>query len=196
MKTKHTMIISCVLVLGIILSGLAFADGQGKGSRQGSGFKKGHKGGGLMLLAKYEQTNLAVQVLSDLTGQSTEAIRTKLKEQRMRTVMQELNIDRQAFLDAIECLCMGGHCGFVTAPNLDEKTPFSPQSILHRAATIGFVVQGWGTPNSFLPRIMDLNQQGLFPYDRLIKTYEFSDINKAFEESKAGRAIKPVLKMS
>ena len=101
MKTKHTMIISCVLVLGIILSGLAFADGQGKGSRQGSGFKKGHKGGGLMLLAKYEQKNLAVKVLSDLTGQSTDAIRTKLKEQRMRTVMQELNIDRQAFRTAM-----------------------------------------------------------------------------------------------
>ena len=101
MKTKHTIIISCVLVVGIILSGLAFADAQGKGSRQGSGFKKGHKGGGLMLLAKYEQKNLAAQVLSELTGQPAEAIRTKLRAQRMRTVMQELNIDRQAFRNAM-----------------------------------------------------------------------------------------------
>ena len=102
MKTKHTLIISCVLVAGIILSGLAFADSQGKGGRQGSGFKQRHKGGSLMLLAKYEQKNLAVQVLSELTGQPTEAISTKLKEQRMRSVMQELNIDRQAFRTAMQ----------------------------------------------------------------------------------------------
>jgi hypothetical protein len=97
MKTKHTIIISCVLVVAIIFSGLALAESHEKGSRQGFGFKHHHKGGGLMLLAQYEQRNLAVQVLSELTGQATETIRTKLTEQRMRTVMQELNIDRQAF---------------------------------------------------------------------------------------------------
>ena len=102
MKTKHTMIISCVLAVGIILSGLAFADAQGKGNRQGFGYKKGHKGGGLMLLAKYEQKNLAAQVISELTGQPTESIHTKLKDQRIRSVMQELNIDRQAFRAAMQ----------------------------------------------------------------------------------------------
>ncbi len=91
---------------------------------------------------------------------------------------------------------MGGRCGFVTAPNLGEKSLFSPQLIIHRAATIGFVVLGWGMPNTFLPRIIELNQQGLFPYDRLIKTYDFSDINKAFADSHDGVAIKPVLLMS
>ena len=101
MKTKHTIIISCVLVVGIILSGLALAESQEKGSRQGFGFKHRHKGGGLMLLAKYEQKNLAIQVLSELSGQQPETIRTKFKAQRMRTVMQELNIDRQAFRDAM-----------------------------------------------------------------------------------------------
>ena len=55
-----------------------------------------------MLLARYEQKNMAVQVLSELSGQSTESIRTKLNEQRMRTVMQELGIDRQAFRTAMQ----------------------------------------------------------------------------------------------
>ena len=31
MKTKHTIIISCILAVSIILSGLALADSQGKG---------------------------------------------------------------------------------------------------------------------------------------------------------------------
>ncbi len=119
MKTKHTIIISCVLVVGIILSGLAFADGQGKGNRQGFGFKQGHKGGGLMLLAKYERKNLMVQVLSKLSKQSTEAISTKLKGQRMRSVMQELGIDREAFrtamrIKAIELIQKSAESGTIT----------------------------------------------------------------------------------
>jgi polyhydroxyalkanoate synthesis regulator phasin len=102
MKKIQTIIVASVLVMGMVLCGPAFADSQGKGDRQGFGSKQRHKGGGLMLLAKYQQRNLAVQVLSEMTGQSTEAISTKLKEQRRRTVMQGLNIDRQAFRTAMK----------------------------------------------------------------------------------------------
>jgi len=101
MKKKH-IIISCVLVVGIIFGGLAFADNQRIGHRKGLGFNQHHKGGGLQLLAGYQQKNLRVQVLSEMTGQSVEAIQLKLKDQRMRSVMQELNIDRQAFRDAMQ----------------------------------------------------------------------------------------------
>ncbi len=102
MKKIQTIIVASVLVMGIVLSGPAFADNQGKGDRQGFGFKQRHKGGGLLLLAKYQQRNLMVQVLSEMTGQSTEAINTKLKEQRIRALMQGLNIDRQAFRTAMK----------------------------------------------------------------------------------------------
>ena len=101
MKKKH-IIISCILVVGIIFSGLALADSQRTGHRKGLGFKQHHKGGGLQLLAGYQQKNLRVQVLSELTGQSVEAIQLKLKDQGLRSVMQELNIDRQAFRDAMQ----------------------------------------------------------------------------------------------
>jgi Tfp pilus assembly major pilin PilA len=96
MKKIQTIIVASVMVMGMVLSAPAFADSQGKGHRQGFGFKGRHLGG-LMLLARYQQKNLMVQVLSEMTGQKTEAIRTKLNEQRMRTVMQDLNIDRQEF---------------------------------------------------------------------------------------------------
>ena len=100
MKMKH-IIISCFLVVGIIFSGLAIADSQRTGDRKGLGFKQHHKGG-LQLLAGYQQKNLRVQVLSEMTNQSVETIQLKLKDQRMRSVMQELNIDRQAFRDAMQ----------------------------------------------------------------------------------------------
>ena len=103
MKKKHIIIIiSCVLVVGIIFSGLAIADSQRTGHRKGLGFKQYHKGGGLQLLAGYQQKNLRLQVLSEMTGQPVKALQLKFKDQRMRGVMQEFNIDRQAFRDALQ----------------------------------------------------------------------------------------------
>jgi hypothetical protein len=99
---KKSIIISCIFVASIIFSGLALADSYRTGHHKGHGFKQHHKGSGLQLLARYQQKNLRVQVLSELTGQSVEAIHLKLKNQRMRSLMQELNIDRQAFRDVMQ----------------------------------------------------------------------------------------------
>lgn len=101
MKTKLTIIISCALVAGIIISGLAFADIMGNRGQRGSGFHRPHKDFDMMLLVRYQQENMMVQTLSDLTRQSVETIQARLKDQKMRTVMQELNIDREAFHTAM-----------------------------------------------------------------------------------------------
>jgi hypothetical protein len=97
MKKKH-IIISSILAVSIIFSGLALAESH----RKGFGYKQHHKGSGLQLLVIYQQKNLKVQVLSEMAGQSVEAIQLKLEDQRMRSVMQALNIDRQAFRDAMQ----------------------------------------------------------------------------------------------
>jgi hypothetical protein len=101
MQTKH-IIISCILAAGIIVWGLAFADGIGHRGQRGTGFHRPHKASGLMLLVKYQQKNLMVQTLSEMTGQKVEAVAAKLKDQRMHSVMQELNVDRQAFRKAMQ----------------------------------------------------------------------------------------------
>jgi len=100
MKKKH-IIISCVLVVGIVICGLALADSQRTGQHRDLGFKRLHSGGDLQLLAVYQQKNLRVQALSEMTGQSVESIQLKLKDSGMRSVMQELNIDRHAYRDAV-----------------------------------------------------------------------------------------------
>ncbi len=102
MKTKHTIIISCIVAAALILPGLALAGGHGKGGRQGYGYKQRPKGGDLMLLAKYQQQNLKAEVLSEMTGQPVDTIRAMINDQRMRSVMDELNVDRQAFRDLMD----------------------------------------------------------------------------------------------
>ncbi|MGD9135861.1 MAG: hypothetical protein PVH42_03835 [Desulfobacterales bacterium] len=99
---KKSIIISCILAAGIIFSGLALAGSQRTGHHKGHGFRQHHKSSGLLLLARYQQKNLRVQVLSELTEQPVEAIQLKLKNQRLRCLMKELNIDRQTFRDAMQ----------------------------------------------------------------------------------------------
>lgn len=107
----------------------------------------------------------------------------------------ETSSNKQAFLDAIACLGTRGECGFVAIPNMGQDFPFSPQTLFRQNASLRGIIQGFSIAHTFLPRILELNRMGQFPYERLIKTYKFEDINKAFEDSKSGIAIKPVLLM-
>lgn len=97
--------------------------------------------------------------------------------------------------EAIDSLAMGGECGIVTAPNEGEKYPFNPAGIFRRTATLRGIIQGSALPNEFLPKLIAWQQEGRFPYEKLVTTYDFADINQAFEDSAAGRTIKPVLMM-
>ena len=107
----------------------------------------------------------------------------------------ETSSNEQALEDAVACLGMAGTCGMVTAPRFGEKYPFSPSEVMIKAASLRGIIQGSSVPATFLPRLIELQQQGQFPLERLIRTYDFADINQAFADSHAGTAIKPILKM-
>jgi aryl-alcohol dehydrogenase len=61
--------------------------------------------------------------------------------------------------------------------------------------TLG-IIQGDAVPQHFIPKLIELYQVGKFPFDRLIKFYRFSDINRAIADAKKGDTIKPVLQIS
>lgn len=107
----------------------------------------------------------------------------------------ETSANEQALNDAIACLHTGGQCGMVIAPHFGQAYPFSPTEVFKRAANLTGIIQGSAVPGTFLPKLIELNRQGRFPYDRLITTYAFSDINKAIADMKSGQVIKPVLTM-
>jgi len=58
------------------------------------------------------------------------------------------------------------------------------------------IIQGDAVPQLFIPRLISLYQKGLFPFDRLVKFYEFRQINRAIADSMRGSTIKPVLRIS
>ncbi len=58
------------------------------------------------------------------------------------------------------------------------------------------IIQGDAVPQQFIPKLIDLYQARQFPFDRLVKFYDFSEINRAIADAKSGDTIKPVLQIS
>jgi aryl-alcohol dehydrogenase len=61
--------------------------------------------------------------------------------------------------------------------------------------TVRGIVEGDATPASFIPKMIDLYQQGRFPFDKLIRYYPFDEINQAIHDSETGKVIKAVVRM-
>jgi aryl-alcohol dehydrogenase len=58
------------------------------------------------------------------------------------------------------------------------------------------VIEGDSVPRVVIPRLVEFYKAGKFPFDKLIKFYEFSEINQAFEDSASSVTVKPVLKLA
>jgi len=58
------------------------------------------------------------------------------------------------------------------------------------------VIQGDAVPQRFIPKLIQLYERGRFPFDRLLKFYEFAKISQAIADSKRGSIAKPVLLIS
>jgi len=99
-----------------------------------------------------------------------------------------------AWKAAAQCLGMGGTLGTVALPTTDTFD-FQALELLSKGARVQFILAGSSTPRVILPRLIRWHRQGRFPFERLVRRFDFADINRAFEEAAAGRAVKPVLVM-
>jgi Zn-dependent alcohol dehydrogenases, class III len=96
---------------------------------------------------------------------------------------------------AIDVLAPGGECGVIGAPPMGTEVGVDVNHILNGGRSIRGIVEGDSNPKAFIPTLLDLYQQGEFPFDELISFYEFGEINQAVEDVEAGESIKPVLRM-
>jgi aryl-alcohol dehydrogenase len=101
------------------------------------------------------------------------------------------NVLRQA----IDTLAIRGVCGIVGAPPLGTEASFDVNSLMIPGRSIRGICEGDSLPTVFIPQLIELYRQGRFPYDRLIRFYDFADINAAVQDAATGVTIKPVLRM-
>ncbi|MEV0388856.1 NAD(P)-dependent alcohol dehydrogenase [Nonomuraea sp. NPDC050643] len=93
---------------------------------------------------------------------------------------------------AVDTLCNGGTCGVIGAAALGTEVSLDMSTLLFGRSVRG-IVEGDSVPRRFIPQLVEFHRQGRFPFDRLIKTYAFEDINQAVEDSEKGTTLKPVL---
>jgi aryl-alcohol dehydrogenase len=97
---------------------------------------------------------------------------------------------RQAF----DCLATPGVCAVLGLARHGTEVSFDINS-LGNGRTVRGVTEGESVPKVFIPALIELWRQGRFPFDRLIRTYDFADINQAAADIASGETLKPVLLM-
>jgi aryl-alcohol dehydrogenase len=93
---------------------------------------------------------------------------------------------------ALESLRAPGHCVTVGFQGLEHEITID-QGHLLLGRTLSGVIEGNADPQTFIPQLIELYREGKFPFDRLVKTFPFTEINAAFAASESGEVIKPVL---
>jgi aryl-alcohol dehydrogenase len=58
------------------------------------------------------------------------------------------------------------------------------------------ILEGESVPDIFIPQLIELNAQGRFPFEKLMKFYSLDQINQAAEDSENGDTIKPIIRLS
>lgn len=94
---------------------------------------------------------------------------------------------------AIKVTLPGGVVGMLGVPPPEAPVPASLLDLLVAGITLRPITEGDANPQIFIPRLVELHQQGKFPFERLITKFRFDEINEAFTASETGKAVKPVL---
>jgi len=94
---------------------------------------------------------------------------------------------------AVEVLALRGTCGIVGASLPGSTVELDLLHIMTAGRHVRGIVEGDSKPESFIPALIRLFQQGRFPFDRLLKLYDFDQINAAVDDTEHGRVLKPVV---
>ncbi|MBK5238004.1 MAG: NAD(P)-dependent alcohol dehydrogenase [Actinomycetales bacterium] len=92
----------------------------------------------------------------------------------------------------VECLSVGGKAALVGLSAAGTQATIDHNTLILGRSIVG-VVEGDAVPQVFIPHLIDLHLAGKFAFDKLIKEYDFADINTAFHDSHTGDTIKGIV---
>ncbi|MGO9566788.1 MAG: zinc-binding dehydrogenase [Desulfomonilaceae bacterium] len=119
--------------------------------------------------------NEVVSHINDITGSGVDYVVETTGDWKMRRL-------------AIDVLNPHGTVALLTGAS-------GTQSLTKGRKTLG-IIQGDAVPQRFIPKLIALYRAVQFPFDCLVKFYNFNEINKAIADAKRGHTIKPVLRIS
>jgi aryl-alcohol dehydrogenase len=96
---------------------------------------------------------------------------------------------------AVDALAPDSMCGLVGAPPLGTEEAIDVNGLLSTGRIVRGLVEGHSVSAQFIPKLVDLWRSGRLPVERLVRAYDFDQINEAAEAALAGDVVKPVLRI-
>jgi aryl-alcohol dehydrogenase len=96
---------------------------------------------------------------------------------------------------AVDSLVPTGVCGVVGAPAIGTEVSLDVTHVMTGGRVVRGIVEGEAVPSEFIPTLIELWAAGRFPVDRLMRQYDFDQIQIAAHDAETGAVIKPVLRM-
>ncbi len=95
----------------------------------------------------------------------------------------------------VEALRQRGTAAILGASRPDAMIQLPANAFMQSCKTLMGVVEGDSVPDVVIPQLLDLHMQGRFPFDRLVRFYDFDQINQAAADAESGAAIKPIIRI-
>jgi len=96
---------------------------------------------------------------------------------------------------AVDASAPTGVTGIIGAPAIGTEVSLDINELLIFGRSVRGIVEGDSVPDIFIPRLIELWRQGRFPVDRLMRNYDFDNLDEAAHDAEAGRVIKAVMRM-
>ena len=95
---------------------------------------------------------------------------------------------------AVDILAPCGTAGQIGGGLPGAKASISMSRLL-LGRTVRGIIQGDSIPHAFIPKLIEMYRSGQFPFDRLVRFYDFAQINQAVADAASGETIKPILRV-
>lgn len=95
---------------------------------------------------------------------------------------------------AVDTVGMLGTCILIGGAPAGAEFLVDHLSTLWGKKIVG-VLGGSGRSEVLIPTLIDLYQQGRFPFDRLVKYFDLGSVEEALEASYSGEVLKPIIRM-
>jgi len=94
---------------------------------------------------------------------------------------------------AVDVLAIGGRCGMIGVAPAELEVRLPMQHLLD-GRTVAGIIAGDSVGDIFIPQLIELHMKGRLPFDRLVRSYPFEEINRAVEDVEQRRTVKAVLR--
>lgn len=132
----------------------------------------------------------ATHTLNSKNGKVSEKVLSEIMPEGLHYALDTTGRN-DVIAEALTSLRSRGHCVLVIVGGEKLEVP----NMAMMGKTISYGIEGDSIPDIFIPKLIKMYQQGIFPFDKLVKFYDLEDINQAVEDSEKGTTIKAIIKM-